>query len=450
MLALLKALASRWVALYFLLYVVTSGRVLSTLLILGYGAISHKYLDNGVAWFANVTSGPWGFLPWIGVHVFHEQHPVVTNVIYSDTPFAFLQAGVLLVFALIVALVWTWFDRSPNNARILQDVTRVAVRYALAVEMCSYGFEKIFPVQFPYPEPSLLMTPLGGLQPSTLMWTFMGYSSLYQIFGGLAELTGATLVLFRRTTTLGALVIAAVMTNVLVMNLAYDVPVKLWAAQLILMAIFLAAPDALRVLDSLVLYRPVPAIAFIRLRTAGWVFYTSRVFKVVVVAWVIFSTVAFGKYWLDDATAAHNPDFVGLYQVTRVGGSSSDNRTKVGPGDAWQRLAIDRNGEIIVRTADDVIEKFSLQITRSSATGGSLTLTRSSDNADADTRFRPMHFRYVAIPEPANLLGPGGYTALELTGVIDGIATPLRLDRIEMPLPAHRSRLIWRPDDLQS
>src|ERR1044071_6897724 len=90
----------------------------------------------------------------------------------------------------------------------------------------------------------------GGTSPMRLMWAFMGYSLPYTVFAGLAEVTGGVLLLWRRTATLGALVVAIVMTNVVLMNLCYDVPVKLFSTLLLVFAIAIGLPDARRLLGA--------------------------------------------------------------------------------------------------------------------------------------------------------------------------------------------------------
>jgi len=57
------------------------------------------------------------------------------------------------------------------------------------------------------------------------------------------------LLFIRRTTLLGALLVAIVMVNVMVMNFTFDIPVKLYSTLLVLMAFFLIAPDAKRLLQ---------------------------------------------------------------------------------------------------------------------------------------------------------------------------------------------------------
>ena len=52
-----------------------------------------------------------------------------------------------------------------------------------------------------------------------VLWHSMGTSTAYVVFTGLVEVAGALLLFSRRTTTLGALVLAAAFTNVAILKL---------------------------------------------------------------------------------------------------------------------------------------------------------------------------------------------------------------------------------------
>ncbi len=60
---------------------------------------------------------------------------------------------------------------------------------------------------------------------------------------------GGLLLIVPRTTPLGALICLADLTQVFVLNMTYDVPVKLLSFHLLLLAWFLLAPDLLRLAD---------------------------------------------------------------------------------------------------------------------------------------------------------------------------------------------------------
>jgi hypothetical protein len=103
-----------------------------------------------------------------------------------------------------------------------------------------------------------------------MFWTFMGVSMAYTIFSGLAEMVGGLLLAFRRTTLLGALVCIAVLTNVVLLNFCYDVPVKLFSSHLLALAVFLALPDLGRLTNLLVFNRKVEPAALRTLFATKW------------------------------------------------------------------------------------------------------------------------------------------------------------------------------------
>jgi hypothetical protein len=95
----------------------------------------------------------------------------------------------------------------------------------------------------PFPNLSQLATPLGDFLPMRLSWMFIGYSTPYQMFSGVMEVAVGLLLLNRRTVTLGAFMGVGVFANVFVLNLSYDIPVKLYSMQLLIMCIYLTAED---------------------------------------------------------------------------------------------------------------------------------------------------------------------------------------------------------------
>ena len=68
----------------------------------------------------------------------------------------------------------------------------------------------------------------------SLLWCFMGASPGYAIFTGVCEFAGAFLLLFRRTRVFGSLFLATVLINVVLLNVFYNVMVKLLSIHLLL------------------------------------------------------------------------------------------------------------------------------------------------------------------------------------------------------------------------
>ena len=75
-----------------------------------------------------------------------------------------------------------------------------------------------------------------------LVWTYVGQSKAFSAFVGWSEVICGLLLLFRKTTLAGALLSLVVMGNVVVINMCYDVPVKLYSSMLELMALYLTLP----------------------------------------------------------------------------------------------------------------------------------------------------------------------------------------------------------------
>ena len=123
---------------------------------------------------------------------------------------------------------------------------RLAVRLALAASLFEYGMTKVIPTQFAAPSLTTLVTPAGDLTLSALLWTSIGAAPAYEIVTGCVELLAGVLLLVPRTTLLGALIAAGALTNVFVLNLTYDVGLKVVSFHLVLLAVVLLLPDLRR------------------------------------------------------------------------------------------------------------------------------------------------------------------------------------------------------------
>jgi len=144
-----------------------------------------------------------------------------------------------LILAVLATVVWSLFDRRRTNYIQLSAWLKISLRYYLAFIMFTYGIIKLFALQMPYPNLAQLYTPLGEFTPMRFTWMFMGYSQPYQFMSGLLETLGGLLLLSRRTLVPGLLLLAGVLSNVVMLNFFYGVPVKLFSSLLLLMCLFL-------------------------------------------------------------------------------------------------------------------------------------------------------------------------------------------------------------------
>ncbi|MBI1315259.1 hypothetical protein GC167_00135 [bacterium] len=165
----------------------------------------------------------------------------------GDTSYAWAQLFTFLLLSLLGCLVWTLIDRKREKPYTTLNLWfRNFIRYYLAIACFSYGILKLFALQMPFPSLSQLATPLGEFLPMRLSWMFFGYSAPYQIFSGVMETGVGLLLLNRKTVTLGAFLGVGVFANVWMINLSYDVPVKLYSMQLLIYCLFLCSLDARR------------------------------------------------------------------------------------------------------------------------------------------------------------------------------------------------------------
>jgi hypothetical protein len=192
-------------------------------------------------------------------HLFHVKDVLVPLNGSGDTSYGYAQLCFFGLTAAVGACLWAVLDRRRANYNAGYHWLLVLVRYFVALNALSYGILKLFALQMNAPNLSALATPLGDYLPMRFSWFFIGYSKPYQIFSGATEVLAGVLLLWRRTSTLGAAVAAGVFLNVMMLNLCYDIPVKIFSIHLFALSLFLLAGDAGRLLNFFVFNRPTPA-----------------------------------------------------------------------------------------------------------------------------------------------------------------------------------------------
>lgn len=296
----------------------------------------------------------------IGRHLLHREVP---NLVFgpSDNLYGWVLNGLWLAAALVACAVWSIVDRRRREYERLHGIARIFVRYAVAYLMLVYGLVKIVKLQFPALGPARLTTTFGEASPMGLLWAFMGASTAYTVFGGIVETLGGALLLFRRTTTLGAIVVVGAMSNVVVLDFAYDVPIKLLASQILLLAVWLLAPDARRLFDVLVWHRATtPALRTWTPATARgrW---ARRIAKCVVIALLVGANVVMSlwpRFGVDN-DGAPKPPYYGAYEVERFLRDGAAAPQLYGDAHAWRVLALEREAGAL-RFGDGQRIRFSL------------------------------------------------------------------------------------------
>lgn len=221
-------------------------------------------------------------VPWVGEHILHLSSDVSTATTGSgDKMYDWILALCHLTLAMAATVIWPMLGRRRSDSRKLDQWLRLYVRLSLAYWMIVYGGMKAIPSQFPQPFLIRLIEPYGESSPMGLLWTFMGSSPSYTIFTGCVELLAGVLLLLPRTAMLGAVVSFAATTQVFVLNMCYDVPVKLFSFHLMLMSVFLLLPHARRIANLFLFNRAVPPAETRPLFERKWLNRTALVLQIV-------------------------------------------------------------------------------------------------------------------------------------------------------------------------
>jgi hypothetical protein len=325
---------------------------------------------------------------------------------------ALINGSVAFVGAILWSLLAFGATAHPHAAGFLQWL----VRWFLFMVMVPwYGFAKVIPTQFSPPGLHQLAMSWEDSSMMGVVWRFMGLSMPYTVFSGIAELLGGLLLMWRRTTTLGALVIVAVMANVTALNCCYDVPVKLHSLHYLVMAFGLLIPDLRRLCDVFVRNRPVPAR---RLRPFLGSVAADRcftVFKLVLVAWLCHIDVHKRLESRQLAEERRANTLAGVHQVesfTRGGVEVPPLTTDTA---RWQTLIVEWKGSASVRMSSGALVR--IGFTPDPAKG----TVAIALPAPGPTRFRRASLSY-AEPEPG---------VLELSGTLDDTPVTMRLRKRE-------------------
>ncbi len=192
-------------------------------------------------------------------HILHIKETLVPPLGSGDTSFGWAQLYTYILIAFIGSIIWSLFDSKRPNYLTLDFWLRNSVRYFVSAVAFIYGIIKLFALQMPFPNLSQLATPLGDFYPMRFSWMFMGYSASYQIFSGVMETLVGLLLLNRKTVTTGVLLGIGVFANVVLLNLSYDIPVKIFSMQILFACIYLALCDWRRIANFFILNKPVEA-----------------------------------------------------------------------------------------------------------------------------------------------------------------------------------------------
>lgn len=192
-----------------------------------------------------ITDALFGSLIRLASGVFYGEALQHTEV-HSDSASMYMLLFLLLLLSIVAATVIRFFMKPAGfQTRFLQWIGILAVYY-LALMLMKYGLDKVFKHQFYLPEPNILYTPVGQVDKDLLYWSSMGTSRLYNVFAGGLEVLAALLLFFSRTRMAGGLLAMAILFQVLMINLGFDISVKMYSSFLLLLSLYILSPYLVR------------------------------------------------------------------------------------------------------------------------------------------------------------------------------------------------------------
>lgn len=301
---------------------------------------------------------------WIAKNILHLSYPVTVFTNGSgDTTYDYVVVFFIAVTSLIASVVWSAFDRRTRSYNKLFYWLSVIVRYYVAITMFTYGFVKVFKLQFPFFSPDRLLEAYGNSSPMGLAWNFLGFSKGYNYVMGCAEILSGVLLLFRRTTILGALATLVVAGNVMAINYCFDVPVKLLSTALVTMALFLLAKDMHRLINFFFLNKPTnAAVITAPVFRKKWQNITTAILKYGLILYVVIINIqqalsAMKQY----GDAAPKPPLYGIYNIETFIRNKDTIAALSTDTTRWNKLIVSYPGYAFIRMMNDSTKGLALK-----------------------------------------------------------------------------------------
>jgi hypothetical protein len=352
---------------------------------------------------------------WVAAHLFHAKLPLVTTGSGSgDKTFDWILTFCVLVFALAGTALWSVLDRRRTSYPALHRWFWLLFCFCLASQMFGYGFDKVIPLQMPFPSLSRLVEPYGNFSPMGVLWYSVGAAPAYEIFAGCAEVLAGILILVPRTRTLGALLCLADSAYIFSLNMTYDVPVKLFAFHLILLSLVVLAPDFPRLADLFFLNRPTaprPASPLFRSRRANQV---ATSVLILFALWLFAANLIGARIsWYKYGGGAPKPALYGIWNVDTCILDGQPHPPLLTDPDRPRSLLFDRMNSASLVHMNETRDPYTAAF---DPTKGLLTLTALHD---------PAHKSVFILTRPAP-------DRLTLDGTLGGRKAHLQLHRVDL------------------
>ncbi|WP_416957413.1 DoxX family protein [Streptomyces sp. Agncl-13] len=421
-----QLIAFRFCLAYVALFFVTEMRIMYPLL-----GVFGNDLPQSV--FSRQYHAARPFVNWVADHVLHVHAPLIEPVQSGDQAFFWVLAFTWLLGAAVVTLVWSLLDRARENYVTLHKWMYLVVRLCLAAQLFSFGFAKVFPLQMSLPL-TRLVEPFGNFAMLNVLWSQVGSSQPYEILLGCAEVTAGLLLVVPRTALLGSLLASVELTQVFILNAAYQVPLKIFTFHLLLLSLFVLAPHVVRLVKFFVLNQRVGPAARPPLFQARRAAHLALAAQLLVGAWLVGSQVhEEWNLWDSIGSSGPKPPLYGIWNVTSFSSDGHHLPPLENDAERWNRLIVDtphsyQDGPVSSQRMDGSIVDYMALFDASHHT---ITLARADD---------PKWAGQLTFAQPAA-------DHLTLVGLLGGHKVRMELQKVALSsFPITRNGVDWVQD----
>jgi hypothetical protein len=279
-------------------------------------------------------------------------HAIKNIEFSSDTIGLNILLVLLLILSFLVVLILELFR--IRSARIT-PLFKFLSAYYLAAIFLKYGFDKVFKRQFYLPEPNILYSSFGHLTKDTLFWSTMGTSYMYSVSMGIIEVLTGLLILFKRIRIAGFCVAIAVVINIFLINIAFDISVKLFTAFLVMVLVVNLYPALKPLYAFFIQHKQVQLSTALHptIPVNKWV---HALVCAGIVGFILFPYLSTGAFNDDHA---ERPPLHGAYQIEHF---MINNDTLNSCDFPYKRFFIHRNSYIIFQKEDETMVDYFFEI----------------------------------------------------------------------------------------
>ncbi len=144
------------------------------------------------------------------------------NIPWFPPVLVFSLVGISLIFAIMFPFIWQYKEnRQTIDSTKIYGFLYTFIRYCIAFSIASFGWKKIFGLQFVVPV-EIANKPMNRQSGEWLTWFYFGYSDAFGFIIAFIQIGGAYLLLFRKTLLLGLVILFAFMLNLTLINIFYQ------------------------------------------------------------------------------------------------------------------------------------------------------------------------------------------------------------------------------------